>query len=488
MPHAEVVAEPQQAESPTASGHWPAGLAAVSLGLILSVGLLGGSVSVVPLGPGTWPFDVAAHPSPWLVSMLLLAAVLLGAGSVALGWRALRCGWAPSPRRLLAAAVVAVGLIALVPPVAAGDPTSYASYGRIAARGLDPYVVAPNDLPHDPVTRHTENPWQGTPSPYGPLATAEQALAGWLGGGQERLTVGLVDLFSSLGFLLGAWALCAAAGTDAGRRRVLLLYALNPVLWLEVVAGGHLDAIATALVVAMLLAARLSAAAGGAVAALAVLVKLTAGLPALGLAWVWRRRPRRVVAASVAGAALLVAGYAPFGISATGQTRAMASFVTVASPWRWVRSELRDLGGHTLAGVVLTAGSLALWLLMSWALARGLPHGRPHGGRDELVPAAARAGLVVFASFTLATTYVLPWYDCLAWALIVLLPASRWDLLLLAHTTALSLGYLPGRAVHLPSGLAGLADGARATFAPACMVVIIAVTLAWGFRRIGSRP
>lgn len=484
MPHAEIVAEPRQAETPAASGHWPAGLAAVSLGLILSVGLLGGSAAVVPLGPGRWPFDADAHPSPWLVSMLLLAAVLLGAGSVGLGWRALRRGWAPDPRRLLAAAVVAVGLIALVPPVAAGDPTSYASYGRIASRGLDPYVVAPNDLPHDPVTRHTEYPWQGTPSPYGPLATAEQALAGWLGGGQERLTVGLVDLFSSLGFLLGAWALWAAAGDDVGRRRVLLLYALNPVLWLEVVAGGHLDAIAAALVVAMLLAARRSSAGGGAVAALAVLVKLTAGLPALGLAWVWRRRPRRLVAAAVAGAVLLVAGYAPFGIGATSQTRAMASFVTVASPWRWVRSELRDLSTHTVAGIVLTAGSLLLWLLMSWALARGLPR----VDREELVPAAARAGLVVFAGFTLATTYVLPWYDCIAWALIVLLPASRWDLLLLAHTTALSLGYLPGRAVHLPAGLAGLAGAARANVAPVCMVVIIAVTLAWGYRRIGSRP
>ena len=53
-------------------------------------------------------------------------------------------------------------------------------------------------------------------------------------------------------------------------------------------------------------------------------------------------------------------------------------------------------------------------------------------------------------AYVLAAPYALPWYDALPWALLPLVATSWRSWLLLAHTTVLSLAYLPGRdAVHL---------------------------------------
>jgi hypothetical protein len=64
---------------------------------------------------------------------------------------------------------------------------------------------------------------------------------------------------------------------------------------------------------------------------------------------------------------------------------------------------------------------------------------------------------VVFA-WLVAWTYVLPWYDSLAWALLAALPwlpspRAALDWLVLARTTVLAFGYLPARGISLPAGL-----------------------------------
>jgi hypothetical protein len=57
---------------------------------------------------------------------------------------------------------------------------------------------------------------------------------------------------------------------------------------------------------------------------------------------------------------------------------------------------------------------------------------------------AATAVAAVLAGYLLLTAYVLPWYDAPLWAILALLPASRMDRLLLAHTSVLAVAYLPG--------------------------------------------
>ena len=61
-------------------------------------------------------------------------------------------------------------------------------------------------------------------------------------------------------------------------------------------------------------------------------------------------------------------------------------------------------------------------------------------------------------AWLVAWTYVLPWYDSLAWALLAMLPwlPMPWaalDWLVLARTTVLAFGYLPARGIALPPGL-----------------------------------
>jgi hypothetical protein len=465
--------------------------AAVALGLVALTGVLGPSAAVVPLPPGPFPLGASLHPSAWPVTLHLAAAVGLSVIATATGWAALRKGWAPSPPRLLAAGIVAAGLLAAVPPVGGADVLSYAAYGHIADQGRDPYAVRPSSLT-DPFTRAVEDPWRSTPSVYGPLATAEQALVVQLSGGDLRLAVGLLDVVNAAAFAAAGWLLfLLAGGDDDRRRRAALAFGGNPVLLFAVVAGGHLDALAVVAVVGALalLASRPKAETSrgeegpgppwgpawwaGVVAGAGVLVKLTAGLPVAGWAWLLERSGRRRQAvAVVAGAvAATTAGYLGTGLHALAQARRASSFVSVGTPWRPIRSVLQAIAGHGVAGAIVAAGSLALAVLLAVRLARGLPEVDP----GDRVGEAARAGLVVALAWTLAAPYVLAWYDAVPWALAALQPVSRYHRILLAHTGMLALAYLPGRVVALPPGLGGTAAVLRSAVSPLVLGVLLIV-------------
>ncbi|HEY8202438.1 MAG TPA: hypothetical protein VII47_13920, partial [Actinomycetota bacterium] len=105
-------------------------LFAASLGLVLLTGALGRSVSESPIphGSGWPPWSAAVRPHPWVPMILLLGAVAAGAATVGLGLRALRRGWQPSVRALVAAGSIATGALLLVPPLGSADVHSYAAY------------------------------------------------------------------------------------------------------------------------------------------------------------------------------------------------------------------------------------------------------------------------------------------------------------------------------------------------------------------------
>lgn len=495
---------PQRAEPDQASGGLVGALIGLALAAVLLTAVLGTSAAVVPLPRGRFPLSLARQPSPWLVSALLALAVGAGAAGTALAWARLRAGWAPSPRRLLAAGLVAVGLLALVPPVGGADVMSYAAYGHIAAKGLDPWTVHPDALAGDPFTQSVEDPWRATPSVYGPLAVAEQHFVVSLAGGRLRLAVGLLDLVNALAFALAGWLLYLLAGPDdARRRRVVLAFSLNPVLILVVVAEAHIDALVVLLVVGALFVLRRSPWLAGALGGLGGLVKLTAGLPLAG--WVWLLRWGRTRAAArprsdwaqvglFAGAAgaVVAAGYATVGLHALTQARRASTFVSVGTPWRPLRAAVQAVAGHHAAQQVVSAGAVALTLWLATRLAQTLPgaeadaereaHGGAEGGGAAAsaaalaareVVSAARAGLVLALAWTLAAPYVLAWYDAVPWALLALLPVSRFHRILLAHTAVLALAYLPGRVVPLPHLLNGLATGLRSGLTPAVLAALL---------------
>ena len=76
------------------TGRVAIGLVVASTGLVVTAGLLGPSVAQPPLGPRRPhpPYSLFLEPSPWLVSGLVAAALVLGAAAVGLGLHALRRG------------------------------------------------------------------------------------------------------------------------------------------------------------------------------------------------------------------------------------------------------------------------------------------------------------------------------------------------------------------------------------------------------------
>jgi hypothetical protein len=472
---------------------------AVALGLVVLTGVLGPSAAVVPLPPGPFPAGASLHPSAWLVTFLLAAAVILSVVATATGWVALRRGWAPSPTRLLATGILAAGLLALIPPVGGADVLSYAAYGHIAGRGRDPYAVRPSSLT-DPFARAVEDPWRSTPSVYGPVATAEQALVVRLSGGDLRVAVGLLDLVNAAAFAAAGWLLFLLAGADDDRRRrAVLAFGCNPVLLFTVVAGAHVDALAVLAVVGALALLRRSPNPGspwgkerpgppwgrewwaGVVAGAGVLVKLTAGLPVAGWAWLLERSRRRTQAIALAAGtvAAAAAGYLGTGLHALAQARRASSFVSVGTPWRPIRSVLQAVAGHGVAGFVVAAGSLAVTVLLAVRLLRDLPEVDP----ADWIGDAARAGLAVALAWTLAAPYVLAWYDAVPWALAALVPTSRYHRILLAHTGMLALAYLPGRVVALPPVLAGATTVLRSAVSPLVLGVLLIAAITGSSQR-----
>ena len=181
-----------------------------------------------------------------------------------------------------------------------------------------------------------------------------------------------------------------------------------------------------------------------------------------------------------------------------GRRRCSAGW-RLGSRWSWQPRWCRGDGtaeGLVKLGALLRAAALLAMLLRHVALAgdqltgrglsgRGLSAGQlragPHGAGQlsdgQLLGACAFA--VVFA-WLLAWPYLLPWYDGLGWALLVLLPASRLDWLLLARTAGLAIGYLPARGqVTVPAGLTWLESVVRTAVTPAVLLAVIVATFAW---------
>ena len=462
-----------------------------AIGLVLVVGALGPSAVAPPLpGAGAWPpYALSAGPPPGLVVCLLALAVVLGTLGLLGTESAIRRGWAPAPRRLLAAGALAVGVLALVPPIGTADPQSYAAYGRLVVTGHDPYTSTPAQLAAtgDPVGRAVEPPWQHTPSVYGPLATAEQALVAKVAGTSVRTAVALLAALNALAFLLTGVLLDRLAGRydDVARRRAALLWTLNPLLLYQVVAGAHLDALVALGIAAALLALRRSPLLAGAVAGGAVLVKAPAVLVAAGLAWTAHRAGRLAV---VLGLALVVLpAYALAGRHAPGQLSRASRLISAATPWRLPAHVLDPLLGAGTSRRLIGVLALLLAAALAIVLYRGLPPARADAtGRDGETSRATRAALVLTLGYLLAAPYALPWYDASAWVLLALLPASAYDRILLARTATLSLAYLVGRVVPLSDPVRIATAVLRGGVAPVVLALLIVAAVIESRRRPGS--
>jgi hypothetical protein len=483
-----------------------AGLGAIGCGLacFLVTALLGPSAMqpALPGRGGQPPYSLAAHPSPYLVIILVAAGLLAGATGLGVCLYAAGRGWSCPARPVLIGGLLVAAIFVFLPPVGSGDHLNYAAYGRMAVTGHDPYVTGARDLPGDPIAAVVEPPWREEPSIYGPIATGQEAVASWIGGDSVRLTVFVLSLTNALAFaLVGLLLYRTASRTGAGRLRAVLLWSANPLLLFHLVSGAHNDVLAIAAAVGALAVfaggrsrslPRLLATGGllGAGAA----IKLPAALAGGGPAWTllggppWRRNRDgrdgrdgrggsagggdgagggrgvlvRLAVLGGAAAAVAAAAYVPAGGHAFDQVQRASRSVSLATPWHLVDVAI----GRDAHRPVIQIGSLILLAVLCRLLLLLLPRGEE----------SSRVAAALVLAWLFAAPYALPWYDGFGWAVLALVPLSGVDALLLARTLALSLAYLPARdprAVRLPDDLSWLFTVVRPAVVPWALTAIL---------------
>ena len=478
---------------------------------------------VLPGRAGWPPWSLDLHPSPYLAVSLTAAGLAAGTLGLVLVLRAVRGGWSVPARAVLVAGLLAAAALTLVPPFGSSDHLSYAAYGRMLVTGHNPYTTTPAQLAAlgDPVARAVQD-WSGTPSVYGPLATAIQGLASLAGGTSVRLTVFVLGLANLAAFAVTALLLHRMTRHDPAQQlRAALLWACNPLLLQVLVAGAHVDGQAVVFGVAAVAvmfgpwpkvglggfippkgglggwvppgsggsggvvppASR--ALAAGVLVGLGFAVKVTSALVGVGLAIAlmfilgrqWRRLVPRLAALGAGFAVTAGAAVAIGGSAMLSQSSRASDMVSIGSPWRVIRTIIHFAVTGTAATNIVKFGAIALMVVLAVLLIRGLLiRGLPSG-------AGGTAAFALVLAWLFAWPYVLPWYDALAWALLPLVPlvpgtaAAGLGWLLLARTAALGFGYLPARQTDaaLPPGLGWLQAVVRHGVTPA----VLAVTTAW---------
>lgn len=490
--------QPQGIAEPAARGRLGLVLIAASIALTVLTGLLGPSAAEAAL-PGRTvspPFRFGVAPPAWLVTLLPDLALVCGAAAMLLVWSALRKGWAPSLRGLVAGSYAAAGAMVLVPPMLSADHLVYAAYGRLVATGGDPYTQTAATLAAhgDPVGLAVQPPWTNTSSVYGPVATAEQALASWIGGDSVHTTVFVLALLGAIAYV----AIGAMLRRIGDPVRVTLLFGLNPLLLLETVNAAHLDAFAVFFAIAGMYALHvrrdaLGVALAGVLVGLGCATKLSLGLAVLAGIWALRHRLRSAVLFVVSAAVAGGLPYLSYGGVALRPAREAARMVSLGSAWRPLLAPLQHAVGDGAARDLISALG---WLLLVLLVVLLAPLVRVRGAEPS--PAApppsaqyARALALLGLAWVLAAPYTLPWYDVVAWAPLVVCASGPLDLVLIARTTILSAAYVPGLDVPLPPGVAGWASWIRADAAPVFSITALVGCAAlglWQHRALRREP
>jgi alpha-1,6-mannosyltransferase len=421
------------------------GASGVALGLCLvGFDLLYLSVPSGWTPPYGFAPDVAAAFAPsWPVPRIDVAAPVFRALAIALlagMWgafllslhiaTALSAAGAARTRaqRLVAVEAAVIGLaLILSPPTLSRDLYHYAMFGKMVARGLNPYLTPIDALAGDPLWALAN--WRDLSTHYGPVFTALSALAALVGGGG---VVGTALAFKTLATAFGALAAWAAfkLAEQAGRGGLvaLVLVAWNPLILLETAGSGHNEAVMLGLALGgVLLARRGRPTLGFAVTAISAHVKwVTAALAALMAVAQVRERDdlgararelgRLVGVAALATAAL----YAPFwaGRGTLGSTRQLLG----GAPG--VRSGMAGAPLHLWGGLAFAAVAIGAAAVV-W-----------RAGSPRVLEMAAAVSLA-FVIFVFP--WLFPWYLIPALALLAVGPPTRTNRALLAATLALAL-------------------------------------------------
>jgi Glycosyltransferase family 87 len=363
------------------------------------------------LGFPSWMAGLLPAGHPLTIHALSVTLVVLSALYLVV----LACSRALPAWIALAAVVALTAIFALAPPLLSTDIFNYIAYSRMGVvYHLNPYVHGAAAIPLDPSFPPSGHLWNHTPSAYGPLFTLLSYAFVPLGvGGEMWALKGLTALAS-----LGCCALIWACARKLGLRPItaVLFFALNPLLLVYTIGGGHNDVLmALPLLGGALLVLSGWPLLGGALFMVAVGIKLSAAL-VLPFVFVAARTRWRVLAGAALGALVIgVASYEVFG----AHLRSVVDVLKLNNEFNWTVVSVGGFVGH-LAGfghlttgrrhvldIVFAAGAVGM---LAWAWRR----------RDWLT---AAAGTILLQ---LATSgWLLPWY--ILWVLpLAPLARRRW--------------------------------------------------------------
>jgi len=464
--------------------------------LTVLTGALGPSAVALRLGPRKsylppWylPSGIV-EPNEWVVSIMIWSAIIVGALGLWIGMRALTDGWKPNPRKIFGLGAALSLITVLAPPLTSADVLMYAAYGRLQVIGRDPYEITPAEIfrgQYDPVLRWTERPWQDTPSVYGPITSFLQWSANRLGGENMHDIIFWLQIFAVVPFILACAGIVLLAHGDRGRQaRAALFTMANPMLIWAVVAGAHNEALSVMFAVGGFLFIRKNPFLAGIGIGLAGCAKISIGIWGLAMLWAYRREPRKALLLCIGTVIPMGLCYVVWQPTAFFQAVRNGGYVSVGS---WANPVFRFLDlfmegsqAKIVVGVISYAGLFVIaWMLsqvVPWSPAPGLPSGVDP--QSDSLTIAIRTALVLSAAWLITAMYTLSWYDLIAWMPLALVAASKLDRIMLLRAAALSLAYVPGRAIELGTALDFAALRIRDTMSPIIQVaVLVAVVLWW---------
>jgi hypothetical protein len=404
------------------------------------------SAPPMPAPSGPLPVELRFTLSDPAVTFMLWAAAALGGAGVIAGLAAVARGARYPAWLMIGASFAAVVVLALLPPNGSTDTVTYASYGRMAALGHNPYLMTPVELARtgDPVGKAAAAlDWRHRTSLYGPVATAEQWAAARLGGSSVTGIILWLKVWNALAFAGVALWLDRMLRSDPARRtRAHLLWTANPLVLWALIAGGHLDMLAAAAVYLGLTLPRtrnaggrvaLTAAAGaGMLVGVSADIMLTYLLFAPALLWGLRRRPAAVAAGAAGMCLTLLAGYLWAGMAFFRGFASRQGLVGADNFYQLISPAFQHALPPGMA-LIVEAAFAGLALLLLWRLPDWLP-GMP----------AVRPALAVSIAWLFIWYYQLPWYDTMAIGLLAIYPASRLDWAVIGQFTIATFANLPG--------------------------------------------